>query len=438
MKLSTKLIITVATGVIGLIAVASVGLQQISRIHKTTVEFSGNYYPSQGTLDDISLGVERLKSIVLEMLIDGRDDAAFELLDKEFTQTRNTLLSDLRKYRELLRVNGIDSAQTKVVDADILKSIDDLYLVRRVVQKHDLTTALEIWQKTDASVDVVLDAIQKEADFNDQLELKGRQESDDAYASALISALMTSGLVILLLGGSAVWAYKSLIDPIKALESKLDEITHSLDLNERVNLGTSEEMRRATDAVNRLLARAQGGMMEIRDRHDEAAYAASHDHLTGLPNRSLALQRLEALIHQARLGHKKVALMFIDLDGFKQVNDTSGHDAGDFVLKEVTRRLKSSLREDDTPARLGGDEFLAMIGGLQDASVAASIARKIIDAISAPLDYQGQVIHIGASVGIAMYPENGADADAVMQAADAAMYQIKRSGKNDFKFAQSP
>jgi diguanylate cyclase (GGDEF)-like protein len=130
--------------------------------------------------------------------------------------------------------------------------------------------------------------------------------------------------------------------------------------------------------------------------------------------------------------------MFIDLDGFKTVNDTLGHDAGDRVLKQVAQRMLSCLRETDTVARVGGDEFLLIAAGINSSDDAAVIAEKVIRLVSQPviLDRDHQAI-VGASIGIALYPDNGRDVDHLITLADQAMYRVKNSGKNGFVFADT-
>lgn len=175
---------------------------------------------------------------------------------------------------------------------------------------------------------------------------------------------------------------------------------------------------------------------EVHKQRDQIQQLATHDQLTGLPLPSLAADRLQIALHAARRSGKKVALLFIDLDGFKSVNDTFGHEAGDHVLKEIAHRLLKAIRAEDTAARVGGDEFIVVLGGLPDARVPAQIAGRTIRAISAPIDYAGQQISVGASIGIGLCPDHADDAQSLRRAADAAMYRVKRTGKNQFAFAE--
>jgi diguanylate cyclase (GGDEF)-like protein len=126
--------------------------------------------------------------------------------------------------------------------------------------------------------------------------------------------------------------------------------------------------------------------------------------------------------------------MFIDLDGFKEVNDTLGHDAGDHVLKQVAKRLVSCVRASDTVARIGGDEFLIIANGIHVPDNAVQIARKVINAVSLPIDYNGGQAVVGASIGIALCPNDAQDMEQLIKKADDAMYKIKKTGKNNFCF----
>lgn len=164
---------------------------------------------------------------------------------------------------------------------------------------------------------------------------------------------------------------------------------------------------------------------------------ATHDKLTGLPALRLAADRIDmALSHAARSGDK-VALLFVDLDGFKAVNDKHGHEAGDRVLAEVAARLKTCVRASDTAARIGGDEFIVVLPDLHDAAAAGEVADKIIQAVSAPIAFGAASLAVGASIGIAVFPDHAQDSIALRRAADGAMYDVKRQGKNAHAFAQA-
>jgi diguanylate cyclase (GGDEF)-like protein len=163
-------------------------------------------------------------------------------------------------------------------------------------------------------------------------------------------------------------------------------------------------------------------------------YLAGHDGLTGLPNRTLFSELLNNAIHNARRYQHFFAVLFIDLDRFKIINDTLGHDAGDELLKEVSARLTQTLRASDIVARLGGDEFVVLLQEISDATQAASAARKILSAVIKPVPIAGQQCRVTASIGICLYPTDAQDEQTLMKNADVAMYRAKAEGKNAFYF----
>ncbi len=163
-------------------------------------------------------------------------------------------------------------------------------------------------------------------------------------------------------------------------------------------------------------------------------FLAHYDILTALPNRILFQDRLKHAIVKAKRYKTKVALMFLDLDNFKTVNDTLGHDYGDMLLIEISKRLKSILREQDTVSRLGGDEFTVILEDLKDDTYSSVVAQKIIESISKPLHLKDKTVYVGVSIGISVYPEDGENMEDLIKNADMAMYQAKESGKNNFKY----
>jgi two-component system, cell cycle response regulator len=185
-------------------------------------------------------------------------------------------------------------------------------------------------------------------------------------------------------------------------------------------------------------------MLEVRLLHEAARTHARmleslalQDPLTGLANRRLLAERTSMALDHARRNQSAMAVVYLDLDGFKQVNNTLGHAAGDALLKMVAGRLLAAVREEDTVARLGGDEFIIGLWHLSSADDAATVASKVIEAVSRPYDVEGQAVGITASAGIGIYPLHGEDADTLMRNADMALYETKRAGKNAYRVSSA-
>jgi two-component system cell cycle response regulator len=184
-------------------------------------------------------------------------------------------------------------------------------------------------------------------------------------------------------------------------------------------------------------------MLEVRLLHEAARNhgkmlesLALNDPLTGLANRRLLAERMSMALAHARRNKSAMALVYLDLDGFKQVNDRLGHGAGDVLLKLVAGRLVASVREEDTVARLGGDEFMIALWHISDAARAATVAAKVIEAVSKPYVIEGQPVSMTASAGVGIYPLHGEDVDTLMKSADLALYEAKRAGKNAYRISE--
>lgn len=182
-------------------------------------------------------------------------------------------------------------------------------------------------------------------------------------------------------------------------------------------------------AISHFLA-IQHDITQLAQEHERMRELATHDSLTGLPNRRLFLQSLQRVIEDAEIEAWFVALLFIDLDGFKAVNDTFGHAAGDQLLQAVAERLQAGVRKSDMVARLGGDELTVLVHRLEHEKQAESLAAQVLDSLRKPFAVAGTTLSLNASIGLALYPRNGNSAEQLLAAADAAMYRIKRAGGN--------
>jgi two-component system, cell cycle response regulator len=176
---------------------------------------------------------------------------------------------------------------------------------------------------------------------------------------------------------------------------------------------------------------------EARGYAKELASMALQDPLTGLANRRLLPERVWMAIAHARRNRSHMAVLYLDLDGFKEVNDTLGHAAGDQLLKMVAERLVGAVREEDTVARIGGDEFMIALWQVADVSDAATVASKLIDLVAEPYEIDGHTVTVTTSAGASIYPTHGQDVDALMKSADIALYKAKQAGKNQYRLAET-
>jgi diguanylate cyclase (GGDEF)-like protein/PAS domain S-box-containing protein len=252
----------------------------------------------------------------------------------------------------------------------------------------------------------------------------------------------------------------------EALGRPLAEVFHIFDgasrsLAPNPAVRAMEEDRTVELALGCVLVRRDGSELEIEDSaapihdrdgvvagavivfHDVAqsravaermAYLARHDYLTGLANPSLLTERLTQAIGLAKRHQKQVGLLFIDLDDFKRVNDSLGHLVGDRLLESIARRLQTCVRGTDTVCRRGGDEFVILLAEIECPQDAAYVAKKVLEAVSAPQFIDGIKLQVSASIGISVYPDHGDDLVTLMQCADTAMYQVKSNGHNDYRF----
>lgn len=173
---------------------------------------------------------------------------------------------------------------------------------------------------------------------------------------------------------------------------------------------------------------------ERKRAEQQSLELATHDALTGLPNRRLLQDRLALALAHARRNKNKIAVLFLDLDHFKTINDSLGHDAGDLLLQQVSAKLTAAVRGEDTVARQGGDEFIILLTDITEEKDAAAVAQKILNELLQPITINGQELQIGASIGIALFPSDGNDSNTLLKHSDAAMYRAKQSGRNKYQF----
>jgi len=219
-------------------------------------------------------------------------------------------------------------------------------------------------------------------------------------------------------------------DAVRELADAIQDVTHNKRFTSRVEVKGENEIALLSTEFNQMLHELQ--LREIAKSQAEAKLQqqALTDELTGLPNRRLLSDRLQQVLEMAKRDSRILGLLYIDLDGFKLVNDSLGHTVGDMLLGRVAERLRSRIRKSDTLARLGGDEFTVILTRLHAKEGAALVADTLLQVLAEPFSIENHEITIGASIGVSMFPENGADAVELLQQADSAMYAAKRNGKN--------
>jgi diguanylate cyclase (GGDEF)-like protein len=230
--------------------------------------------------------------------------------------------------------------------------------------------------------------------------------------------------------GQALQEAKKKNDAIDRFVRVIQEVSRDKQFTARVPVERHDEIGLLSAEFNNMLSELHARDLAKSEAESKLQHQALTDDLTGLPNRRLLSDRLSQVLEMAKRDRGIVALLYLDLDGFKLVNDSLGHTIGDLLLAEVARRLQSRIRKSDTLARLGGDEFTVVLTHLKAKDEAALVAKSLLQVLSRSFLIENHEINISASIGIALFPENGADATELLQQADGAMYSAKRDGKN--------
>jgi diguanylate cyclase (GGDEF)-like protein len=235
------------------------------------------------------------------------------------------------------------------------------------------------------------------------------------------------GLVFIAFLGIAVFVladfYNYLIKTLIAEQENADRLREAHQSLDQINLSLEEKVEQRTS--------------ELANANQRLRHMANHDPLTDLPNRILFYKHLDRAIIQAKRGQHKLAVLFIDLDNFKTINDTFGHAQGDLLLKRVADILKGAVRESDTVARLAGDEFVVIVERLSSPQDVITISNKLLEALSQPFTKDDASVELSASIGVSIYPMDGEDPDSLVGQADIAMYRVKHTTKGDFQFFSS-
>lgn len=245
--------------------------------------------------------------------------------------------------------------------------------------------------------------------------------------------LVVAGLTLLVAILLGIWFQRLIASPIDALLSTMQQVSIHKDFSHRIPIETTDELGQLVNSFNLMLTEIESRDQSLLERQQQLDQMAHYDNLTGLPNRTMLFDRLNQALHQARRYKLNMAILFIDLDHFKDINDSLGHKAGDELLKQVAARLDTMVRGSDTVARLGGDEFTICLHNVSSVENACIVAQKVVDLYAKPFVLEGRACTVTGSVGVALYPHDGQTAEELLKAADTAMYHAKMKGKNTFQ-----
>jgi diguanylate cyclase (GGDEF)-like protein len=268
-----------------------------------------------------------------------------------------------------------------------------------------------------------------------------KKELNQIIVEALINTVALSLLLML----SLFIAIRLFI--LKPLSNMVSVISYSDEDGIPINLIPEYDAREIfalSATMNTMIESIRASKIALLEQHNQLRlqknalqYQATHDALTGLANRVLFSERLEHAIKKSKERHSQMALLFIDLDHFKEINDSLGHEAGDEVLTGVTKRLHETIQNEEVLARFGGDEFTVIIEGLQKTEDAMFLADKILKVLSEPITVDHNELYVGCSIGISLYPDNGDTPQDLLKYADAAMYAAKNEGRNNVQYYTS-
>lgn len=358
--------------------------------------------PDQGIAGVLVVGTQFVDAFAKKIAADAHADISFATENRIWTSSLPAEQRDFASHAENIKKSLYERGAVFVIDNNA--RIARLYTPLRIV---------------DETIHLIV-----QTDTSSSHALLRQNEQQLLWLSVMLLVAAT------LLG--ALFTF-FLIRPLKRLQQKAFNLLKEFS-GEDIGIHRKNEIAslvQAFDLTTTLLVRHVEDMKQARD---EAEFAAQYDTLTGLPNRSLLMDRLTQAASMAERDSRLIGIIFMDLDNFKTINDSLGHDAGDQVLREMAQRLRDSVRAQDTVSRPGGDEFVVLLPELSDPEDAVIVARKILQALDSPISTLASLPHISASLGIAVFPRDGKDARTLLKNADAAMYHAKESGRNRYQF----
>lgn len=392
--------------------------------------------------DDFDTMLLQLKQQQIDLIanVSDRDDRrSFARFSDEFWPTQLAVISDSSRQAVTRTADLYGSKVAIYQDYELARRLPQLHPQITVVAVKDLEQALVLLQRQE--VDFALDSVEAVSETLKQtvmLGLKAQVVDDLPHYASLIAVR----------------------EDYAPLVTILNKGLRSIGQTERKQLYQKWFDFQVTQGINneqfvRMLWQIGGAVLALltffviwnlslrrevtlrRQAEQKMRFMATHDDLTKLPNRSLIKERIEQALLQHARHNEIMALLFIDLDGFKEVNDAHGHDAGDELLLKLAQQLNATVRKSDTVARFGGDEFVILLTGLLSREDAAIVAGKILHQLAQPVSLSVGEVQVGASIGIAIYPDDGTDSAKLLKVADSLMYRIKQQGKNQYCFSRA-
>lgn len=434
MKLTTKFSAGIFAISLGIVFAAVVAIK-VNREFNATVALLGNaLLPSISTFDGLEIDAHRTRSLVLEMLITS-DKSELNTLGAELDSVIASSENFIRDMQTSGKVPTEMGPLLETVQVSSGKATRQAGVVKKLLLQHDLRNGKMEWRRLDLVLsqleNTLRDARESALSNADSRVTQAAETLGNSQRAAAVGAF----LIFVLNAAILVWAYRKIAAPIQSLATELRDFEGTPNLNMRFSENAVSELGVISQALNRLMEWVQSNAEALKEQRDQIHKMATHDRLTNLPLWRLGRDRLELAMAWSQRTRDPIAIMFVDLDGFKHVNDTYGHDAGDCLLREIAERLKSQLRAEDTVARFGGDEFVVILARQASTEVTQHIASRIIEVVAKDIAYEGNLLRVGASIGIAVYPKHGEDEASLLAAADRAMYSVKRKGKNHYAFA---
>ena len=352
--------------------------------------------------------------IKIQKVIDRKADYQQALLewskvnyqDNDATIYKATELSARALHVERVSIWLFNDSWTELKCADLFLAQDNIHEKGAVLTEHEYPEYFRLIRK--GSV-LAIDNVREEA--NIEIFYRKYLFPLDVYSTLDLPIIIDSRLIGVIRHEKIAEEKSWQVDELDFANSVVNAISLSLEIKKR-----------------------RHAQKELKAQKEMLHHQAHHDALTGLPNRLLFNDRLKQLIKQAQRQSSQLAVLFIDLDHFKGINDSMGHEIGDKLLIEVSSRLKSVIRQTDTLARLGGDEFTVILDQINNADAVVAITQHLLEIMSTPIELSGQSLYVTLSVGVAIFPDDGTNAEALLKNADAAMYQAKDDGRNTYQF----